>query len=189
MAVHLPGTLLPSKNTMQTANQNWYALRATHEFDVANTLRTECSDVYLPVEQARTADGTTRTRPLISRVLFVRDTETHLLQLEKRGHDPIDPIQPFWIYRYERGGAIQPVKDTEMQLLRLLSATDSTRCEIYTRTDFHAGQAVEVIAGPFAGYRGHVRRIQRNRHVIVEIEGICAIALPFIHPDLLSPLP
>ena len=174
---------------MQTAKQNWYALRATHEFDVANTLRTECSDVYLPVEQARTVDGATRTRPLISRVLFVRDTETHLLQLEKRGHDPLDSIQPFWIYRYERGGAIQPVKDTEMQLLRLLSATDSTRCEIYTRTDFHAGQAVEVIAGPFAGYRGHVRRIQRNRHVIVEIEGICAIALPFIRPVLLSPLP
>ena len=47
---------------------------------------------------------------------------------------------------------------------------------------------MRVIGGQFKGYEGHVQRVKKNKHVIVKIEGVCLVMLPFIHPDLLEPI-
>ena len=45
-----------------------------------------------------------------------------------------------------------------------------------------------MIGGPYKGYEGYVQRVRKNKHVIVKIEGVCMVILPFIHPDLLQPV-
>ena len=72
-----------------------------------------------------------------------------------------------------------------MHLFRLLTADDGTRCQVFNKTTLSHGSRVRVTGGVFEGYEGYVQRIERNRHVVVKIDGICCIALPFIHPDLL----
>ena len=167
----------------------WFAIRTQKDFQVARILKDVVDDVFFPTEQVRSDTGHTRVRAIIPHVLFIRTTPSMALEIESRGRRIDDAMPPLWVYRYRRGDNIQRISDSEIALLRLLTATDSTRCEIYRKTDFEPGQMVRVASGPFAGYTGSVQRVKRNRHVVVRIEGICAVLLPFIHPDLLQPLP
>lgn len=166
---------------------NWYALRTQNESAAESALAPLTDEVFVPRREVTNSAGHRSLRPVIPRLMFMRSTEHNALELElnsRRGL--IQGLPSFWIYRYQTGGAIQPITPKEMNLMRLLTADDTSRCEVYTKTDFRKGDHIRVAAGPFAGYEGYVRRIARNLHVIVEIEGVCSIALPFIHPDLLE---
>ncbi len=157
-------------------------------FEAERLLARECDEVFLPKEKVELTSGITRIRPIIPRLLFIRQTPEKALKIEERGRSADDRMVPLWIYRYEKGGEIQPITDEEIRLVKLLTSNDTTKCEVYGKTDFKKGQHVRITGGPFAGYTGHVQRIKKNKHVIVELTGLCAIALPFIHPDLLQPI-
>lgn len=167
--------------------ERWYAIKTPKDFEAERVLASECSEVYFPKERVVRAGGAMRERPIIPHVLFVKAEGDRLLELEKRGRNETDRMVPFWIYRYVRGGDIQAISDREIALIKLLTAADPDKCEIYNKAGFEEGQRVRVTGGAFAGYEGYVQRVRRNKHVVVRIEGICAVMLPFIHPDLLAP--
>lgn len=122
--------------------------------------------------------------------MFICAPEEGIQMLEADSRPPRLMYPVFNVYKGPDGRKPQPVTEAEMHLLRLLCADDeATRCEIYHNANFRAGQPVEVIAGPFSGYQGYVRRIGSDRRVVVAIEGVCTIALPSLHPDLLRKLP
>ncbi len=165
---------------------NWYALRTRNESITKEALSTLAEEVFLPMQQVCDSSGRVRLRPAVPRLLFFRVSENEALQLERDSQTGARKgLPPFWIYR-STGNTIQTIKPAEINLMRLLTAPDSSRCEIFKKTDFHRGDYVRVSAGTFAGYQGHVVRIRKNLHVVVEIEGVCLIALPYIHPDLLE---
>lgn len=169
-----------------TTTENWYAIRCRRESVAAEMLKESCADVFFPQDAVKTASGRKRQKAMIPHVLFIRTSSQRALDLERDSRGGSPGMVPFWIYRYPDSKEIQPIGDSEIRLLRLLSASDTSRCEIFTKTDYTPGQRVRVVGGEFAGYEGTVQRIRRNRHVVVQIEGICMIMLPFIHPDLLS---
>ena len=92
----------------------------------------------------------------------------------------------FWIYRYPTDNTIRPIPPHAISLLRLLTADDTTRCEIFNKKDFRENEHVRITGGIYKGYEGYVQRVRKNRHVIVKIEGVCLVMLPFIHPDFLE---
>ena len=73
-----------------------------------------------------------------------------------------------------------------IDLLRLTTSADTSGCEIYNNRNFKENEHVRVTGGPYQGMEGYVQRVRKNKHVIVKIEGICMVMLPFIHPDLLE---
>ena len=166
---------------------NWYAIRTRQDFRAAEALRATCDDIYFPVETVTTASGQRRRRAVIPHVVFIRTTAHNALAHEAEGRQKPGAI-PFWIYRYPDSNEIQTIPQRQMDLLKLLTADDPTRCRVYNVHDFRPTQRVRVTGGIFAGYEGAVVRVARNRHVAVQIEGICILLLPFIHPDLLQPL-
>ncbi|MDE6578725.1 MAG: hypothetical protein K2J82_02865 [Muribaculaceae bacterium] len=166
----------------------WFAIKTSKDFAAETMLTPLCESVFFPMEKRPDSEGKMHLRPAIPHVLFIRTSHQNALQLELRGRDIDDRMIPFWIYRLEKGGDIQPIPDHQMAILRLLTAVDNTKCEIYHKTDFEKGMRVRVTGGIFAGQIGHVQRVRKNKHVIVKIEGVCAVLLPFIHPDLLQPL-
>ena len=93
---------------------------------------------------------------------------------------------PFWIYRYPSDNKIQVISQKNINLLKLLSADDTSKCEIYNNEKFNVLDYVRVTGGIFKGYEGYVSRVKKNLHVLVKIEGICVVMLPFIHPDFLE---
>lgn len=164
----------------------WYAIKTHQDFRAEQQLRPLVEDLLFPTREVRLESGQRRTRAVIPRVLFIRTTEENALQLEHNGRLHPELSVPFWIYRYPTDSRIQEISEESIRLLRLLTAEDTTRCEIFTKKDFKEGQQVRVTGGPFAGYQGTITRVKKDRHVIVKIEGICLIMLPFIHPDLLE---
>ncbi len=169
-------------------DKRWFAIKTRQDFRAAEALSQQCDEVFFPTDIVRNTAGIRRKRAIIPHVLFIKATEQHALQLEAEGRrDPASAI-PFWIYRYPQSKEIQTISERQITLLRLLTADDATRCEIYRKSEFREGERVRVTAGPFKGYEGSVQRVRKNRHVVVRIEGVCLVLLPFIHPDLLEPI-
>lgn len=168
----------------------WYAIKTPKVFEAERCLGQLCEAVYLPKERVRHADGRADSvRAIIPKLMFIRMTETDALDLESRSQDAANHIVSFRIYRNIARTRIQPIADTEIALMRLLTSEGPDRCEIYRKDNIREGDRIRVIAGAFEGYEGYARRIRKNKHVVVEIQGICAIALPYIHPDLLERIP
>lgn len=167
----------------------WFAIRTRQDYRAEEVLASRCQEVFFPKESVTVKGGKDRVRALIPHVLFIRTTRDNALALEAEGRrNPACSI-PLWIYRYPKDDAIQVIPPSSISLLRLLSSGDTGECRIYNPQHFTPGQRVRVIGGIFAGYEGFVKRISKNRHVIVRIEGICMVVLPFIHPDLLEVIP
>ena len=53
------------------------------------------------------------------------------------------------------------------------------------RPEYHEGDRVVVTDGPFKGAEGHIKRIKRDRRLVVTIRGVVAVATTYIHPSLL----
>ena len=86
---------------------------------------------------------------------------------------PLDPtVRPSIIH----------VPDLEMEnFMRVASLTDD-RVQFldYASVANKVGRRCIIIQGDLAGLEGTVKRIQGNRHVVVQLEGIIAAALAFI---------
>ncbi len=168
---------------------HWYAIKTRSEARTQAFLESVGVTVYAPRKDVRKADHSSQTSSqyIIPRVLLMQTSEEEAIRLEKESRGEAYAASPFWIYRLPGSDRIQPISTEEFNLFRLLTTDNpDMQCEVYDKSDFHIGQHVRVTAGPFAGYSGYTRRIRNNKHVVVEIEGICAIALPFIHPSLLQ---
>ena len=50
------------------------------------------------------------------------------------------------------------------------------------------GQKVKVIEGDFAGVEGTIKRVKKNKCVVVQIEHVAAVAIAFLPAAFLMPL-
>lgn len=171
-----------------TGPTEWFAIKTRMDFKAEEYLKPLCEEVYFPTETIVTEGKRKRERAIIPRVLFIKTTEANAIHLERAGRAHPELSVPFWIYRYPTDNRIQVIPESSIRLLKLLTADDTTRCEVFNKKDFRENQKVKVTGGPFRGYEGYVQRVRKNRHVVVKIEGVCMVLLPFIHPDLLQPV-
>ncbi len=177
---------LVRKDRQVEGEKRWYAARCTRPARAVKLLEERGLKTYVPMATVRMEDGSRRVRPLIHRLLFLFTDVDSITAIERESRSEVSEMPLMWIYRYTRGGDIQPIGEEEFRLFKLITSGDEDKCEIYHKRGFKVGDRLRVKGGTFAGYEGYARRIQRNKHIVVEIEGICAIALPFIHPDLLE---
>lgn len=47
---------------------------------------------------------------------------------------------------------------------------------------YHVGELVRVVKGPYKGTVGYIKRIKKNRRLIVCIDGVIAVATMFVDP-------
>lgn len=172
----------------QNKKSEWFAIKTRQDFRAETEFTPILDEVLFPKEIIRVHGKMFRQKAIIPHVLFIKTTRAKALELEKQGREHPEQSVPFWIYRYPKDNQIQPVSENSIHLLRLLTADDKIKCEIFTKTDFRENQRVRVTSGDFEGYIGYVVRVRKNKHVIVRIEGICLVMLPYIHPDFLESL-
>ena len=166
----------------------WYAVRTPDTSAAEKWLIGRCDATYIPRRTVlRGANSKPVSIPLLPHFIFVRMDSAGISDLEREATDSGCPLAWLKVMRVPADNTIRPIPEREMRLFRLLTSdSDAERCEIYGKPDFRAGQTVRITAGIFEGYTGYVRRIRNNRHIVVEIDGLCAIALPFIHPSMLQ---
>ena len=83
---------------------------------------------------------------------------------------------------------IMTVPDREMEnFLRVASVQDESVIFLDYK-DFigKEGHRVRINEGTFAGVEGVIKRIKKNKHVVVQIEGIAAVAVAFVPSSYLT---
>lgn len=167
-------------------NTEWFAIKTRQDFKAEEVLAAYCEEIFFPKERIKVPGGKYREKATIPHVLFIKTTRDTALSLEKESRRLSDISIPFWIYRYPDSIDIQVIPQKSIDLMRLLTSDNTAGCRIYTAENYTVDTRVRVTAGQYKGYEGFVKRIGKDRHVVVEIEGVCMVILPFIHPDLLQ---
>ncbi|MBQ6751463.1 MAG: UpxY family transcription antiterminator [Bacteroidaceae bacterium] len=175
---------------IELGTTHWYPMRVTYnrELKVKENLDRLGIENFLPVKNKlieRSGHRKFELVPAIHNLLFVHSSRETLTGLKMTDEDfsplrymmtrPLDPtVRPSIIH----------VPDFEMEnFIRVASLTDD-RVQFldYASVANKVGRRCIIIQGDFAGLEGTVKRIQGNRHVVVQLEGIIAAALAFIPP-------
>lgn len=119
---------------------------------------------------------------VIASLLFLRCNEislSHFLAAHPQG-----------VYLYRQAGSRRPavVPDREMEVFRFVVTAGHQGLELLgdDRPEYHTGDRVVVTDGPFKGAEGHIKRIKKDRRLVVTIPGVVAVATAYIHPSLLK---
>ena len=117
----------------------------------------------------------------VPNVLFIKCTDHYVDGLIELYRGRI------FFYRNAERTIPQPISDKEMDNFILVTSASGEILNLGAVTsDFLNGDKVRVIAGPFKGAEGVIRRIKGDRRLIVSIDGVTAVATCYIRPELLE---
>ena len=177
----------------------WFPMRVTYnrELKVKAELDLLGIENFLPMryelEEGQKGRQLKRV-PAIHNLLFIHSDEDTLTTL-KRTRRALAPLRYMTrpIERGERreergkragesGREIIRVPDRQMENFMRVASLDDERVMFLDYNDFIAspGKRVKVTEGFFAGVEGTVKRIKNNRHVVVQIDGVAAVAIAYI---------
>lgn len=128
-------------------------------------------------------------KPLVNSLLFVHCTDEQLVEVGAylRERDANDNVRGY-IYK-NTDKAYARISDKEMASFRLVVEQGSNGLEFFADDDisrYAAGDRVRVKEGPLSGAEGYIKRIRRDRRLLVVIEGIIAVATTYIPPQNLE---
>ena len=149
---------------------HWYALKVY--YNRVQPLIAECleegMEFFAPTD-------------IIGSLLFVRCNEGNLGRLVIRHRDQV------WVYRKAGSHEAAEIPDREMEVFCFVVTAGREGLELLgdDKPEYHEGDRVVVTDGPFKGAEGHIKRIRRDRRLVVSIRGVVAVATTYIHPSLL----
>ena len=146
---------------------------------------------FLPMHYklVRTPAGNNRRKlvPAVPNLIFVHSSQRDITEM-KMFRSEFEPMRYMTNRVHESGDDnIMRIPDAQMQnFMRVASVQDDSVFFLQTN-DFltKEGRHVEIIDGDFAGVRGVIKRIQRNKHVVVQLDGIAAVAIAFVPGNFL----
>lgn len=151
--------------------KHWYALKVY--YNRVQPLIAEClgegMEFFAPTD-------------IIGSLLFVRCDDGSLSRLAERHRGQV------WVYRKADSREAAAIPDHEMEVFRFVvtAGRDGLKLLGDDRPEYHEGDRVVVTGGPFKGAEGHIKRIKRDRRLVVSIRGVVAVATTYIHPSLLQ---
>ncbi len=121
--------------------------------------------------------------PAIHNLIFVRSTQEHITQLKmtQRNLEPMRYMMKTSVSGL--GGAeIMRVPDRQMENFIRVAKADSDKVIFLKYSKYLAkpGQRVRVVEGYLAGVEGVIKRIKNNKHVVVQIDGVAAVAIAYV---------
>lgn len=168
--------------------ESWYAMRATYrrEPDAMRLLEKEKLGCFVPMQYKISIKKGKKVRvlvPVIHNLIFVHAYPSEL----KRVKALVTYLQ---YITDTRSGQKIIVPDNQMQRFIAVSGTYSDHL-LYFQPDelnLSKGTKVRIISGEFEGQEGVFLKVKgaRDRRVVVEIQGVIAVAMATIHPDLIE---
>ncbi len=121
--------------------------------------------------------------PIVSSLLFVQAPEDRIPEIESlilgRG----------FIYRTADRKRASVIPDKQMAMFRMVCSSGAEGLEFFSDEDmtrYKQGDRVRVLEGPLKGAEGYIKRIRKDRRLLVAIEGFIAVATSFIPPQFLE---
>lgn len=115
-------------------------------------------------------------------LLFARWTPDALKDFKQRHFTDL------MLYKKSDSPDPAPIDDREMQMFILVtSALDGQEVEFAgEHFDFKPGERVRVTEGPFKGAEGVIRRIKKDRKLLIAVSGIVVVAVSHIPGQFLE---
>ena len=166
----------------------WYAMRATYrrEPDAMRLLEKEKMGCFVPMQYKISLKKGKKVRilvPVVHNLLFVHARPSDV----KRVKSQVAYLQ---YITDTRSGQKIIISDSEMQRFIAVAGTYNDHL-LYFQPDelnLSKGTKVRVTGGDFEGQEGIFLKVKgaRDRRVVVVIQGVIAVAMATIHPDLIE---
>ena len=197
---------------MEEIKRNWYALKVFYGqvFEIEDRLAAMDLETYIPgrkdllkgeehmraLRRLATPDDRRRDNqfvqegpliykrvPIVSSLLFVRAPKDRLKEIE----DCVK--EKGFVYKTADRKAEAVIPDKQMAMFQLVCSSGAEGLEFFADDDltrYKAGDRVRVLEGPLQGAEGYIKRIRKDRRLLVAIEGFIAVATSFIPPQFLE---
>ena len=171
----------------------WFPMRVTYgrEITIKKHLDNENIESFIPMHYAILEKDSIRERklvPAVTNLIFVRST-LEILNDKKHYDKVCEPLR--YIMRnfsIDSLHEIMTVSDEAMENFMKVARIPDDKVFYLEPGDYvdnHIGKRVTVIGGPFVGVQGIIKRIKRNKHVVVQLEGLIAAAIDFVPNEYL----
>lgn len=174
---------------------HWFPMRITYhrEMKIKTLLDEMGVETFLPMhwEMVETKNGGKKRMllPAIHNLIFVKSTQEFLTELKMSREEfaPMRYIMKRPLSNDEKG-EIMFVPDRQMENFMQVASVQDDRVIFLDNNDFinKIGQRVKVVDGYFSGVEGVVKRINRNKRVVVQLEGVAAVAIAFVPASCLT---
>lgn len=172
---------------------HWFPMRVTYnrELKVKENLDKIDIENFLPVTNKlveRNGHRRYEQVPAIHNLLFVHSSRERLTEL-KMTDEEFSPMRYMMTRPTDanKRPEVMTIPDREMKnFIRVASLADDRVIFLdYAAVANKVGKRVIITDGDFAGIEGIVKRIDKNRHVVIQLEGVAAVALAFVPPVFL----
>lgn len=161
----------------------WYALRAF--WNKTQPLMREANEAgYRTYYAIRTVDNINEGKleyndePLVPSLFFIQCHLSWLTEFKQRH------FNQFMIYTDIPGGKPAPIRDEEMDIfIRVTSVQNNNGNDIEIlepKPQYATGDLVRVTEGLYKGTTGIVKRIRKDRKLLVAISGVAVVAISHI---------
>ena len=165
----------------------WYAMRVTYrrELAVRDLLEAEGMETFIPMRYTlKIKKGVPKRQlvPAVSSLLFIHAPQSVIQQIKAN----IPHLQ------YIPDKNRQKISVPESQMRHFIAACGSYNESLHffdpSELNLTKGTPVRIIGGDFEGMEGVFVKIKgkRDRRVVVAIQGVIAVAIATIHPDLIE---
>ena len=128
-------------------------------------------------------------KPLVASLIFLRANEDEIISVDARLKDEmiLGRLLGF-IYKTADFKKWATIPDKQMESFRLLTENGGDGLTFYTANlvKLAQGDRVRVIDGPLKGAEGYIKRIKKDRRLLVCVEGVIAVASSYIPDKMLE---
>ena len=173
---------------VEKESEIWYAMRATYrrEPDAVRLLQSENLDCFVPMQYKISIKKGKKIRilvPVIHNLIFVHACPSDL----KRVKSKVSYLQ---YITDTRSGQKIIVPDNQMKRFIAVAGTYNDHLLYFQPEELNLskGSKVRITGGEFEGQEGIFLKVKgaRDRRVVIAIQGVIAVAMATIHPDLIE---
>ena len=165
----------------------WYAIRVTYnrELKVKEDLDARGITCFVPMQYRREERGgvmVKRLVPSVHNLIFIHITPSGMKEYKMTTDQPIRYIMD----RETRTPIIVPTREME-NFIKVAGTYEEKLIYLNPNPgDFAQGERVRIIGGMFAGAEGVFVRVKGDRRVVINVEGLVAVATTFVHPSMIE---
>lgn len=165
----------------------WFAIRVTYnrELKVKEDLDARGITNFVPMQyrrEERNGVMVKRLVPSVHNLIFIHITQSDMKEYKMTTDLPIRYIMD----RETRKPIIVPTSQME-NFIKVAGTYDEKLIYLNPNPgDFAKGERVRIIGGAFAGAEGVFVRVKGDRRVLINVEGLVAVATTFVHPSMIE---
>jgi KOW motif./Transcription termination factor nusG. len=184
---------------LKTEEIHWYPMRVTYSREMLAKAYLDSIGVesFIPMRYVPIKGKHPRHRelkPAITSLIFIRSCQKDITELKmtKRELNSLRYIMTPVLD--DNNNVIRrdilTVPDKQMDNFIKVASVNDDRIFYMENLDFAGkpGQRVKVVEGDFAGVEGTIKRVKKNKCVVVQIENVAAVAIAFLPAAFLLPI-